>query len=44
MLNFLPIMFLSTTQKFAYYAQYYAHDMTTAIMPQFVCDFMTRLA
>ena len=26
MLNFLPIMLLSTAQKVAYYAQYYAHD------------------
>ena len=26
MLNFLPIMLLSNAQKFAYYAQYYAHD------------------
>ena len=29
MLNFLPIMLLSSTQKVAYYAQYYA--MTTAL-------------
>ena len=26
MLNFLPIMLLSNAQKFAYHAQYYAHD------------------
>ena len=26
MLNFLPIMFLSNAQIFAYYAQYYAHE------------------
>ena len=26
MLNFLPIMLLSSAKKFAYYAQYYAHD------------------
>ena len=26
MLNFLPIMLLSSAQNFAYYAQYYAHD------------------
>ena len=25
-LNFLPIILLSKAQKFAYYAQYYAHD------------------
>ena len=45
MLNFLLIMLLSNDQKFAYYTQYYML-MTTAIMPQFVYDFiilMTRL-
>ena len=26
MLNFLPIMLLSSAQKVTYYAQYYAHN------------------
>ena len=38
MLNYLPIMLLSSAQKVVYYAQYYA--ITTANMPQFLNIFI----
>ena len=38
MLNFLPNMLLNNDQKFAYYAQYYAHDYYN--MSQFVYNFI----
>ena len=37
MLNYLPIMLLSSAQKVVYYAQYY---VTTASMPQFLNIFI----
>ena len=43
MLNFLPIMLLSKAQKFAYYAQYYAHDYCNYVTVYIYSFLMTRL-
>ena len=47
MLNFLPIMLLNNAQKFAYYAQYCAHDYcnyATVCTHMILLFLMNRLA